>query len=52
MCRIEVQPSPDPVYMDEKGGKPPQLYIRTGNAPRALDIRDIIEYSRHRWPAR
>ena len=52
VCRIEVQPSPDPVYVDEKGGKPQQLYIRTGNATRALDIRDIIEYSRHHWPSR
>jgi len=49
ICRIEVQPSPDPVYVDEKGGKPAQLYIRTGNASRALDTREIIEYSRHRW---
>jgi hypothetical protein len=52
VCRIEVQPSPEPVYVDEKSGKPPQLYIRTGNATRPLDIREIIEYSRHRWPAR
>jgi hypothetical protein len=50
VCRIEVQPSPDPVLVDEKGGKPEQLYIRTGNASRALDAREIIEYSRHRWP--
>jgi hypothetical protein len=50
VCRIEVQPSPDPVFVDEKGGKPAQLYIRTGNASRALDAREIIEYSRHRWP--
>ena len=52
VCRIEVQPSPEPVYVDEKTGKPPLLYIRTGNATRALDIREIIEYSRHRWPSR
>jgi hypothetical protein len=50
ICRIEVQPSPSPVYVDEKGGKPAQLYIRTGNASRALDTQEIIEYSRHRWP--
>jgi hypothetical protein len=50
VCRIEVQPSPDPVFVDEKGGKPELLYIRTGNASRALDAREIIEYSRHRWP--
>ena len=50
ICRIEVQPSPSPVYVDEKGGKPVQLYIRTGNASRALETREIIEYSRHRWP--
>jgi hypothetical protein len=50
ICRIEVQPSPSAVYVDEKGGKPVQLYIRTGNASRALDTREIIEYSRHRWP--
>jgi hypothetical protein len=49
ICRIEVQPSPDPVYVDERGGKPAQLYIRTGNSSRALDTREIIEYSRHRW---
>jgi hypothetical protein len=50
VCRIEVQPSPSPVFVDEKGGKPAQLYIRTGNASRPLDTREIIEYSRHRWP--
>jgi hypothetical protein len=50
VCRIEVQPSPSAVYVDEKGGRPAQLYIRTGNASRALDVREIIEYSRHRWP--
>ncbi|MBZ5618981.1 MAG: ATP-binding protein [Acidobacteriia bacterium] len=50
VCRIEVQPSPSPVYVAEKGGKPVQLYIRTGNASRAVDTREIIEYSRHRWP--
>jgi hypothetical protein len=50
VCRIEAQPSPDAVYVDEKTGKPAQLYIRTGNASRALDVREIIEYSRHRWP--
>jgi predicted HTH transcriptional regulator len=50
VCRIEVQPSPDPVFFDEKGGKPARLYIRTGNASRALDDpREIADYSRHRW---
>jgi hypothetical protein len=51
VCRIEVKPSPSPVYVDEKSGKPVQLYIRTGNASRALDTREIFEYSRHRWPS-
>ena len=50
VCRIETQPSPSPVFVDEKGGKPAQLYIRTGNASRALDTRESIEYSRHHWP--
>jgi hypothetical protein len=50
VCRVEVQPSPSPVFVDEKGGKPAQLYIRTGNSSRALDTRESIEYSRHRWP--
>jgi hypothetical protein len=38
-----AQPSFSPVFVDEKGGKPAQLYIRTGNASRALDTRKIIE---------
>jgi hypothetical protein len=50
VCRIEAKASPSPVYVDEKSGKPVQLYIRTGNASRALETREIIEYSRHRWP--
>lgn len=50
ICRIEVQPSPSPAVVDEKGGKSAQLYIRAGNSSRALDTREIIEYSRHRWP--
>ena len=49
VCRIEVQPSPSPCFVDEKSGKPAQLFIRTGNASRPLDPREIIEYSRHRW---
>ena len=31
--------------LGEKNGNPPQLYIRTGNATRALDLRQINEYS-------
>jgi Putative DNA-binding domain len=50
ICRIESQPSPSPIFVDEGGGKPSQLYIRTGNASRALDMREVIEFSRHRWP--
>lgn len=50
ICRIEAQPSPSPVFVDEKGGKPAQMYIRAGNSSRALDTREAIQYSRHRWP--
>jgi hypothetical protein len=50
VCRIEVKPSPDPAFVDEKGGKPAQMYMRTGNSSRALDTREAIEYSRRHWP--
>jgi hypothetical protein len=50
ICRIVAEPSPAPVFVNEKDGKPEQLYIRTGNSSRALTTREVLEYSRHRWP--
>lgn len=35
VCRIEVQPSPEPVYVDEKSGKPPTLHPHRKRHPRA-----------------
>jgi hypothetical protein len=50
ICRIIAEPSPVPVFVNEKDGKSEQLYIRTGNSSRALTTREVLEYSRHRWP--
>jgi len=50
ICRIVTDPSPAPVFVNEKDGKSEQLYIRTGNSSRALTTREVLEYSRHRWP--
>ena len=47
VCRIVVEPSPNPVFVTDKTE---QLYIRTGNSTRPLSARESIEYSRQRWP--
>lgn len=50
LCHIVVEPSPQPVYfLAERGA---QYYVRTGNATRALDVREALEHIAARWPRR
>jgi predicted HTH transcriptional regulator len=47
VCRIHVEPSPDPVWVKESGVD--TLYVRAGNTTRALSGRDAHEYARRHW---
>lgn len=54
VCRIDVDPSPMPVYMTpprvKGGGAPePEFWVRAGNGTRALRIDEMIDYHRARW---
>ena len=49
VCRVVVEPAPSPVFVDEQGTA--RLYVRTGNATRALDARETLEFVSGRWPS-
>ena len=54
VCRIDVEPSPVPVYMTpprvKGGGSPePEFWVRTGNGTRSLRIDEMLDYHRSRW---
>ena len=50
VCRVVVEPSHRPVYLEEEGAA--RLYLRMGNSTRRLDVREAIEYVQRRWPGR
>jgi uncharacterized membrane protein YeaQ/YmgE (transglycosylase-associated protein family) len=50
ICRIDVAPSPDPVFLDEPGGnREADMYVRMGNSTRKLLTDEALDYSRHHW---
>lgn len=49
VCRVVVEPSERPVYLEE--GKDPGLYLRMGASTRRLDVREAVEYVARRWPS-
>jgi predicted HTH transcriptional regulator len=54
VCGFEVQPSPEPVYVDkdEKTGKPPATLTSAPETPPARSISAKLSNIRHRWPSR
>lgn len=51
ICVVEVDPSPDPVWLTkvEKSGKRQAFYVRINNSTRELTGSDLLSYSRKRW---
>lgn len=53
VCRIDVDPSPVPVYLTPPKGtghnREPELWVRAGNGTRALRIDELLDYHRSRW---
>jgi hypothetical protein len=49
VCRVIVDPSPRPVYLEQSGS--PKLYLRSGVTTRELNIKEAIDYQGSRWPA-
>lgn len=47
VCRIDVAPSPSPVYIDGD----PYLYVRLGSSTRAMDAQEIMKFAETRWPS-
>jgi len=49
ICRVDVSPSPRPVFLAAKGG-PAEFFVRKGNAsPPLTDIRLACEYVHDHW---
>jgi len=52
LCRVVVQPSPQPIYVKvkDKGGKEEDcFYIRSNNSTVKLGLKETVEYSKNRW---
>lgn len=54
VCRIDVEPSPAPVYLTPprekgRGQGEPEFWVRSGNGTRRLRIDELLEYHRRRW---
>ncbi len=48
--RIDVEASPEPVFLDEPGGnREADMYVRMGNSTRKLLTDEALEYSRQHW---
>ncbi len=50
VCRIDVTPAPEAVFLDEPGGgREADMYVRMGNSTRKLLTDEAIDYARHHW---
>ncbi|MBC8492308.1 MAG: DUF262 domain-containing protein [Chloroflexi bacterium] len=49
VCIIRVEPSPEPVYLMDKGAM--EFYVRVGNTTRPLDMQAAHDYISMHWPA-
>ena len=47
VCQVTVEPSDHPVYVTE--GQQSSLYLRTGNATRALPLSEAVKFVQSRW---
>ncbi|MCH5644227.1 helix-turn-helix domain-containing protein [Gordonia sp. ABSL49_1] len=50
VCRITCVPSPQPVYLKPGKNAAPELWVRTGNSSRQLNVDAAADYVMHRWP--
>ena len=48
LCRIDVNPSPTPVFLSWKGES--QFYVRLNNSTRQLNMSEYEDYRKRRWP--
>lgn len=48
VCRIIIEPSSHPIYVQEKGIS--QYYLRSGNSSRELDVEQAMKHIKARWP--
>jgi len=46
---FEVRPSPEPVYLQEKGSKKKQFYIRLHTTTQDLDPQETVKYIQNHW---
>jgi hypothetical protein len=49
VCVVQVEPSPKPVYLTDKGVK--HFYVRVGNTTQPLDMQAAHNYIGMHWPA-
>lgn len=50
VCRVTAPASPRPVYLRANKNAAPELWVRTGNSTRQLNVDAATEYTMHRWP--
>lgn len=49
VCRVDVRPSPQPVFVKNPRMKSADLYVRTNNSTRLFNTEEAMTYVRHHW---
>lgn len=50
VCRVDIEASPTPVFLDEPGGnREADMYVRMGNSTRKLLTDEALEYADQHW---
>ena len=49
VCRVDVGPSPRPVFVRPPKSPSADFYVRIGNSTRQLSTDDVLEYEKQRW---
>lgn len=52
VCKLVVDPAPEPVFIPDKNKQDDLFYLRVGNATNALGVKATVNYYKTRWANR
>lgn len=49
VCKLVIDPAPEPVFINDKAKNEDVFYLRVGNATNALGVKAAVNYYKSRW---
>lgn len=49
VCKLVIDPAPEPVFINDKTKNEDVFYLRVGNATNALGVKAAVNYYKSRW---